>query len=453
MNSSEFQRVLRLIEEHQARFVDLKLIDLFGRLRHLTLPVEQFTPQLLEKGVGFDGSSYGFRKVESSDMVMLPDLATAQVDTFRTVPTVSLFGTVRLAEPGLPLADQDTRGILSRALGRMRSLGIADDYLVAPEYEFYIFRDVEADTSGAENYVRIDGEEGYEFNTYHLLNPADRYDEFRDRAVQLMMSLGMPVKYHHHETGGHGQQEIEFDLDPADSAGDHAAIVQYILRCMAHLDGLRITFMPKPLYGQPGNGWHVHQMLRKGGVNLFHDEQGPAGLSKTALHFIGGILSHGQALAGLTNPSTNSYKRLTSGFEAPVSMTFGPADRTAAVRIPRWAQGAETRVEYRPGDLTGNPNLTLAALLMAGLDGIENGIDAVAEGFGPAEDLAPEQIQKLPHSLDGALDALQGDREFLERGGVFPPAILDQWIAVKHQEVLAVDARPHPYEFKLYFDA
>ena len=449
---SDYAHFRQLIDEHEALFVDLKLVNLQGRLHHVTLPADRFDEKVVEQGIGFDGSSYGFRKVEASDMVMVPDLGTAHLDPFRKIPTLSVFSSVRLAEPGLPLADQDTRGVLMRAIERMKELEVADQFLVAPEYEFYVFEDVEKLTGAAENYVRVSGAEEFSFNTYHLVNPADRYDDFRDRATRLLLELGMPVKYHHHETGGHGQQEIEFDLGPAEKAGDHALLVKYVLQNLSEAEGLRITFMPKPLHGEPGNGWHVHQMLRQGGHNLFADADGVAGLSHSALCYVGGLLTHAPALSAIVDASTNSYKRLNSGHEAPSHLTFGPADRTAAVRIPRWAQGKDVRVEYRPSDLTCNPYLTLAAMLMAGLDGIERRIDPVANGFGPAEELDPAQVRSLPRNLEEAVDALEQDHGFLTRGGVFSETLVRQWVEHGRTMIQEVAERPHPYEFELYFD-
>ena len=449
---SDLKQFQELVKEHGALFVDLKMVNLAGRLHHVTLPAQRFDERVVEKGIGFDGSSYGFRKVEASDMVMVPDLSTAHLDPFRQVPTLSVFSTVRLAEPGLPVAEQDTRSVLLRAIDRMRELGVAEQFCVAPEYEFYIFRDVERRVSSTENYVRVSGEEEYGFNTYHLVNPGDRYDDFRDKATRMLLDLGMPVKYHHHETGGHGQQEIEFALAPANGAGDNALLVKYVLQNLAEQEGLRITFMPKPLHGEPGNGWHVHQQLRVAGESVFYDPEGIIGLSRTALCYIGGMLAHSPALTALANPSTNSYKRLSSGHEAPSHLTFGPADRTAAVRIPKWAQGKDARVEYRPGDLTCNPYLNLAAMLMAGLDGIERRIDPVTSGFGPAETLDPEQVRSLPRNLEEALDALEADHDFLTVGGVFSGTLIDQWLATCRGRAQAVAERPHPYEFELYFD-
>ncbi len=440
----------QLIERHKAQFVDLGLVDLSGRLRRVTLPAVAVDRSILTEGVGFDGSSYGFEKVEASDMVMVPDLSTGHRDPFREEPTLSFLATVHLAQDGLPQSDQDTRGILARAVAYLRSTGIADEVLVAPEYEFYIFDQVDIESSSTSSSYRVIDREDNDGKAYHLSSPRDLHAGFRDQAVNLLVLHGMKVRYHHHEVGGHGQQEIESELEPALRAGDHAVIVRYLLKSLAHQQGLQLTFMPKPLYQQAGSGWHVHQQLRKKGKNIFYDPKGADGLSRTALSWIGGLLSHGQALAGITNASTNSYRRLTRGYEAPVSLTYGPADRTAAVRIPRWARGESTRIEYRPADFTGNPYLSLAALIMAGIDGVEKGIDPLAEGYGPG--VPREKVRTLPFSLWAALNALETDHSFLTRGGVFPESLLANWLATKRAENEDVERRPHPREFSIYFD-
>lgn len=452
MNRQDFGAFRALLEQHPAEYIDLKLVDLSGALRHVTLPVASFTESVLESGVGFDGSSYGFRKTHASDMVMIPDLATGHPDPFRDVPTLSYMASAHLAEDGLPLCDQDSRATLKRALARLAALGIADEALIAPEYEFYVFDSVQIKSTVSECGFAIESKEVVGRNAYHLEHPDDRYGGFRDRATRILTQLGMNVRYHHHEAGRHGQQEIEMALEPALVAADHAVLVRYVLRNLAAREHLCVTHMPKPLYDNAGSGWHTHQMLRKGGMNVFHDPQGLCGLSRTALAYAGGLLEHGRALSAWTNASTNSYRRLTPGFEAPVSRTFGPADRTAAVRIPKWAVGVDTRIEYRSSDFTGNAYLMLAAMLMAGMAGVEAGVDPVAAGYGPAEKLDPARVKTLPHSLDAALDALAEDKEFLLRDGVFTPAIVERWIDMKRKECAEVSKRPHPHEFRLYFD-
>ncbi len=452
MATQDYTRFEELVRRHNAAYVDLGLVDLTGRLRRVTLPVSAVTPAILEEGVGFDGSSYGFVEVEHSDMVMVPDLSTGHLDPFREAPTLSFLSSVHLACDGLPLSQQDTRGILKRALELLRATGVADQLLVAPEYEFYIFDEVEFHSGTTRCSYHVQGRENSDTKAYHASNPGDLHTAFRDEATGMLVERGMKLRYHHHEVGGHGQQEIESDLEPVLDAADHAVMVRYVLKNLAFRHGLQVTFMPKPLYKQAGNGWHVHQMATRDGVNLFHDPSGLVGLSSTALAWIGGLLSKGGALSGISNASTNSFKRLTRGYEAPVSLTFGPADRTAAVRIPRWARGEATRVEYRAGDFTGNPYLTLAALVMAGIDGVRRGADPVAEGYGPAEDLDRENVRTLPFSLWAALRALEEDHEFLLRGDVFPAEVLRKWIHLKRAENEDVSRRPHPQEYIRYFD-
>ncbi len=440
----------QLIERHKAHFVDLGLLDLSGRLRRLSLPVTAIDPGIVTQGVGFDGSSYGFEKVEASDMVMVPDLSTGHLDPFRKEPTLSFLASAHLAEPGLPPSVQDTRGILARAHSYLKDSGVGDELLVAPEYEFYIFQDVEIESTTTSASYRVRDLEGIDGQAYHLSSPRDVHACFRDEAVNMLVQFGMNVRYHHHEVGGHGQQEIESGLESVQRAGDHAVMVRYLLKNLAHRHGLQLTFMPKPLYEQAGSGWHIHQQVRKGGRNVFHDPEGQFGLSRVARSWIAGILAHGQALAALTNASTNSYRRLTRGFEAPIALTYGPADRTAAIRIPRWAAGEATRIEYRAGDFTGNPYLSLAAIIMAGMDGVERGLDPQAEGMGP--DVPRQQQRTLPFSLWAALNALEDDSEFLTKSSVFPETVLLHWLSIKRAEHEDVEHRPHPREFVVYFD-
>ncbi len=451
MSIQDYTLLREIIEKTQARFMDLKVLDLGGRLRQVSLPIESVGPWVLESGVGFDGSSYGYEKVNASDMVLIPDLATGQLDPFRDEPTASFMASIHLAEDGLPPSEQDARGILWRALSRMRSLGVADDLWVAPEYEFHVLDDVEIECSPVACGYRVLERPVRPGNGYHRAWPDDPFTGFRDDAVRVLVDHGVPVKYHHHECGSRGQMEIETSLGPVAAAADHAVYVRYVLRCLAERRDLRVTFMPKPFVDEAGNGWHVHQMLRADDRNLFHDPAGPAGLSRTALAWIGGILEHGRALAAFTNPTTNSYKRLTPGFEAPTSLTFGLADRTAAIRVPRWARGEDTRIEYRSADFSGNPYLVLAAILVAGLDGIEKDVDPVAEGWGPDAARA-NGASSLPASLDEALDALETDEAFLLRDGVFSRSILARWGEAKRAEVREVARQPHPYEYLLSFD-
>jgi glutamine synthetase len=447
MNPLETPELPESLRSQNPSMVDLCIVGLAGELRHVTIPIGSFTNELCRNGVGFDGSSYGFKKVTSSDMVAMPDLSSAWVDSPRDIPVLYMLSTIHLAEAGFPMFDQDSRGILERAVTALRGTGLVDEILVAPEYEFYVFDGTENEFSPVDASFRLTSRERCRPNAYHLHDPDDVYAGFRDRVVQKLVQMGMPVRYHHHEVGSPGQQEIELDLEPALCVGDHTMMLRYVLRNQAARERLRATFMPKPLADQVGTGWHTHIRMVKDGRNLFHDPTGPYTLSDLALNVIGGLLHHGPALAAFTNASTNSYRRLASGGEAPTHLAFGPGDRTAAVRIPQWAQGDQVRIEYRPSDLTGNVYLLLASLLMAALDGIERHIDPIAEGYGPG---GPNS-RSLPASLNESVSMLERDRDFLLRGGVFPSSVLDRWCEIKREETGLIDSLVHPYEYQLYF--
>ena len=332
---------------------------------------------------------------------------------------------------------------------------MADESRWGPEYEFHIFEAADFH-NGIDNaaYGLASGE-GFYQNAYHACNPFDRHDDFRDEVCAVMKDFGIPVRYHHHEVGKHGQQEIEGWFADLLTTGDHAVLTKYILMNLAERHGLKVTFMPKPLFENAGSGWHLHQFLLRGGLNIFDDPAGYAGLSETALFWVGGILSHADALCALTNPSTNSYKRLVPGYEAPTARTFGRSNRGAAIRVPSYVSDPQLRrIEYRPPDLTANPYLCAAAILMAGLDGVINRIDPVAAGYRPedAPSDASRQEDFLPRSLADALDALQRDHQFLTRDGVFPESLIRRWLELKQDEINAINRRPHPYEFTMYFD-
>jgi glutamine synthetase len=446
------------IQEEKIETVTLKTLDLAGRLHHLHLPAEHIEESYLS-GVGFDGSSYRFASVEQSDMVLVPDLNSVHFDTFRKVPTLGFFTKIMATTPARAPFAQDTRGVAIRAEAYLKEQGIADVSLWAPEYEFYILDKVEYHAHENSAYYFVESEENIFENAYHAANPFDRHADFRDEALRVLTRYGIPVRYHHHETGKKGQQEIEGLFNPLTVTGDHAVLFKYIVFNLAKQFGVRVTFMPKPLYNHAGSGWHLHHYLTKGGGNIFYEKGAYGNLGKTAHHYIGGVLRHAPALAAFTNPSTNSYKRMVPGFEAPVAITFGLANRSGAVRIPSYVTEPElTRVEYRPSDFTCNPYLCTSAILMAGADGVSNKIDPVAEGFGPYDTNVSEheetkkKVKLLPGSLELALDALEKDHEFLSRGGVFSPELIAQWIKVKRAEISAIATRPHPFEFVMYFD-
>lgn len=455
MTPKTFAEVRQEAETRGIEFIDLKMLDLSGRLHHLSFPLSRFTEDVCTDGIGFDGSSYGFLKVEASDMVMKPDLDTACVDPFRKRPTLTMFAQAHLTDDARTPFGQDGRNLARRAEKALRDSGVADASHWGPEYEFHIFAEA-AHASGTNDAAfRIHSGEAFYQNAYHACNPHDRYDDFRDEVCACMADFGIPVRYHHHEVGAQGQQEIEGWFADLATTCDHAVLTKYILFNQAEAHGLKVTFMPKPLLDNAGSGWHLHQFLTKGGRNIFHDPNGYAQLSREALSYIGGILMHSDALCALTNPSTNSYKRLVPGFEAPTVRTFGKSNRGAAIRIPSYVKDASLRrVEYRPPDLTANPYLCCSAILLAGLDGIEKGVDPVALGFAPES--VPTSEKKaadfLPRSLADALDALERDNGFLQRGGVFDEALISRWLTIKRDEIAAINKRPHPYEYTMYFD-
>ena len=462
----------RFVRENEVQMIDLKYADLVGRWHHLTLLPGQFTKKLLEEGVGFDGSSVGFKDVKSGDMALMPDLSTGALDPFWEAKTLSFICSTVEADTRQVFA-RDSRNIARRAEEHLRETGIADESRWGPEFEFYIFDHVafeneinrvgyhlesaEAGWNGAQ-----DGS-GYRLprgGGYHILPPQDSLYNLRAEIALHLEAMGAEVRYHHHEVGCSGQCEIETPMLDLVRAGDVTMMVKYVARMTAHRHGKTVTFMPKPLHGEAGNGMHFHQQLFKDGQNLFYAPQGYAGLSQTALCYIGGLLKHAPALLALTNPSTNSYRRLVPGYEAPVCLFFSLANRSAAIRVPKYATTHEAkRFEFRPPDATCNVYLALAAQLLAGLDGIQREIAPAAEGFGPIDGNIfawPEerrrQIKALPSSLKTALEALAADHDFLLAGGVFSEDFIADWIERKMAEHDEVHHRPHPYEMYLYYD-
>jgi len=468
-----FDQAKKYVKDYNIEMVDLKFCDLWGRWHHLTIPALQFTQDLMEKGIGFDGSAVGLKSVKAGDMVLVPDLGTAFMDPFWDSPTLS-FICYTLEADTHAIFKNDPRNIAIRSEEYLNSTGIADESRWGPEYEFYIFDSVsyeyginrasysisssEADWNSAAgghgHYIPLHG-------GYHAIPPNDQLYKLRTEIVRYLEGMGVQVKYHHHEVGGPGQSEIETPMMNLIPAGDATMIIKYVTKMTAHAHGQTATFMPKPLYGEAGSGMHFHQHLFKNKKNIFYNAKGYGCLSQEAFHYIGGLLTHGPALLALTNPSTNSYRRLIPGFEAPVNAFFSLGNRSAAVRIPKYAnQPDSARMEFRPPDATCNVYLALAAMLMAGLDGIQNKIDPTAAGFGPIDqnvfawtDDQRSRIKSLPSSLDEALQALENDHEFLKTGGVFTDELIDMWIEYKRtQESFAIRNRPHPYEMCLYFD-
>ncbi len=447
-----------LIKKNKIEIIDLKAIDLSGRLHHISLPVkDNIMKKLIEEGVGFDGSSYGFRKVENSDMILIPDLNSAVVDLFRDTPTLSFYSNIILTDSKRSKFSQDGRYLAIQAEKLLKKTTGADKSWWGPEFEFYIFSNVDYDTRTATSYYKVEHAEEFYKKAYHAANPFDIYDDFRDEASKLLDQFGISVKYHHHEVGERGQQEIETYFNDLLTTADNIVTAKYVLFNYARKKNLFITFMPKPMYQQAGNGLHLHMYLTKNGKNAFFKKGAYGNMNELGLYFIGGMLKHAPALSAFTNPSTNSYKRLVPGFEAPVALTYGQGNRASAIRIPKYVSNPdETRFEYRPPDATINPYLCLSAMLLAGIDGVVNKIDPVKEGFGPydknfLDDPSHEKIQMLPRNLTEALDALEIDHQFLKRGNIFTDELLDQWVKVKNEEIQAIGTMPHPFEYKMYF--
>jgi len=465
---SEFAELKRRIEDQGIRSVDFRIADLTGRFRHITIPVSRFTESVVTEGLGFDGSNYGYRDVAGSDMVLLPDLTTAYVEERQGERLLVLISDICEAATLQP-ASIDPRGIAKAAIQFMRDDGLADDILVSPEFEFYVFESISCCNDRGRTSAEISIVEGnghssgsglaaLPHSAYHAPLPADRLFAFRCDVVRQIEDAAIPVKYHHHEVGALGQQEIELGFDTLVRMADSSFVVKSIVHNAAAERGLVATFMPKPVHGEAGTGFHLHQFLVRDGVNLF---RGDDDLTELARCYVGGLLTHGRSLMALTNPSTNSYRRLVPGYEAPVNLVYGAANRSAAVRVPAYAKGDAMRIELRTMDSTCNPYLAFAAIAMAGLDGIRNGLDAHRLGLGPFEtnqygqepgQSAPDDPLLAPRNLDEALTALAEDHDYLLAGDVFSEEGIEHWIEVKRKEADAVSIRPHPYEFALYSD-
>ncbi len=460
------------IRHKSVAMVDLKFCDLWGRWRHVTLPAGRFNPRLLETGVGFDGSSLGLSAVKSGDLVLVPELGTAFLDPFWEVPTISFLCATLEADSRQPFP-HDPRTLAARAEEFLRTSGVGEATLWGPEFEFYLFDGVSYENGMNVAAYRVESREanwkshelgsGYTIprhGGYHAIPPQDHLHNARTKICMHLESMGVPVKYHHHEVGGPGQCEIETRLLPMVRAADVALLAKYVARMTAREMGMTATFMPKPLFGEAGSGLHFHQQVWRGDTNAFYDPAGYGCLSETARSYIGGLLAHGPAVMALTNPSTNSYRRLVPGYEAPVSAIFSLGNRSAAIRIPKYANRPESaRLEFRPPDATCNPYLAIAAQLMAGIDGVRRQMDPTALGFGPYDEdvfsWPPEkraQIKALPTSLDEALDSLERDHEFLLEGSVFSREMIHRWVTRKRSEERSVRDRPHPFEIELYYD-
>lgn len=471
------QEIQDFIREKEIQFVDFKMIDFRGRWKHLTIPAVRFTEDIMENGIGFDGSNYGYAMVENSDMVFIPDISTAVMDAFVQAPTLSMIGDVMVIEhPQNRPFEQYPRNVAKRAVEYMKELGIADEMIIGPEYEFHVFDGMSCTERPDEIGYRLKSKEsvwssslpaeennGFHIRPhdgYHADQPGDRTFDLRNAICQELARWGVDVKYHHHEVGGSGQLEVEVELGEMTRLADATMAAKYVIRNTAAAHGMTATLMPKPIMGEAGNGMHVHMLLKKDGNPVFYDENNYAQLSQTAMYFIGGLLTHIRSLCALTNPSTNSYKRLIPGFEAPVTIGYAMANRSAVVRIPAYVKSPDKkRFELRNPDATCNPYYAYAAILMAGLDGVRNQIDPAGHNWGPFDfnlfELSEDEKKKLGHlpsSLDEALKALEEDHEYLTAGGVFPEALIQNWIRTMGADSREISRIPHPAEFVRYYD-
>jgi len=465
------QDVVKTAQEVQ--IVDLRFTDLPGVWQHFSIPARNLTEELFEEGIGFDGSSIrGFKEIHESDMLLMLDPSTAFVDPVLEVPTLAIICDVYDPVTRQPYT-RDPRYIARKAEAYLRQTGIADVSYWGPECEFFMFSDVRYGCNTNSAFYAIDSLEGW-WNSaadlkpnfggqilpkrgYFPCPPTDTQQDVRSRIVLALEAAGIRTEVHHHEVATAGQAEIDMRYDTLVRMADQVLIYKYVVKNVARRYGLTATFMPKPLYEDNGSGMHTHQSLWKGGENVFYDEAGYAGLSEMARYYIGGLLRHAAAILAFAAPTTNSYRRLVPGFEAPVNLAYSQRNRSACCRIPVYSKRPQAkRIEFRPPDPSCNPYLAFAAMLLAGLDGIQNRIDPGEPADKDLYDLPWEEarlIQQVPGSLSEALEALEADHDFLLRGDVFTEDVIETWIAYKREnEVDPVRTRPHPYEFSLYYD-
>jgi glutamine synthetase len=466
--------VLNLIRDNEVQIVDLRFADLPGLMQHFSVPAHELTEESFDEGFGFDGSSIrGFQEIQESDMILVPDPGTAVLDPFRTHPTLILNCFVKDPITGESYS-RDPRHVAAKAERYLEGSGIAQLSYWGPEAEFYIFDSVRFDQDQHSSYYYVDAVEGA-WNSgaeeggrnlgykprykegYFPVPPTDHYQDLRSEMALGLEAAGIPVEVQHHEVGTAGQAEIDIRFGTLLETADRLMLFKYIIKNTALKHGKTVTFMPKPIFQDNGSGMHTHQSLWTDGVPLFYDEAGYAGLSDLGRWYIGGLLAHAPALTAFTNPTTNSYRRLVPGYEAPVNLVYSQRNRSAAARIPLYSRSPKAkRVEFRVPDPSCNPYLAFAAMLMAGLDGVRNKIEPPAPLDKDLYDLPPEELAEIPQvpgSLDDALAALEADHEFLLEGGVFTQDVIDTWLAYKREhEVDAVRLRPHPWEFHLYYD-
>ncbi|HTL60916.1 MAG TPA: type I glutamate--ammonia ligase [Nitrospira sp.] len=465
------REALEFAKKNRVQVVDLKFVDLIGTWQHFTIPANELTEDLFKDGSGLDGSSIrGWKAINNSDMLVVPDPTTACLDPFTAVPTLSLIGNV--VDPiSRETYERDPRYIAQKAEKYLQSTKIGDTSYWGPEAEFFIFDQARYDQTSHSGYYHIDSDEGVwnmgqdginlggkirHKEGYFPVPPTDTQQDIRSEMILEMEKVGIAVEKHHHEVATAGQAEIDIRFDSLVRTADKMMMYKYIVKNVARRHGKTVTFMPKPIFGDNGSGMHTHQSIWKEGKPLFSGKE-YAGVSQMCLHYIGGILKHAPALAAITNPTTNSYKRLTPGFEAPVLLAYSSRNRSAGIRIPMYSPSPKAkRIEVRFPDPGANPYLAFSAMLMAGLDGIENKINPGEPAEKDLYDLEAKEaakIRTMPGSLDEALNNLEKDHKFLLKGGVFTEDLIDAWIGYKRsKEVDPMRLRPHPYEFFLYYD-
>jgi glutamine synthetase len=465
--------VLQLIGDEGIEIVDVRFCDLPGLMQHFSMPAGQLTAEVFDEGVGFDGSSIrGFQEIQESDMLLVPDPNTAVIDPFTQHKTLNLNCFVNDPVTGESYS-RDPRYVARKAEEYLTSTGLADTCYVGPEAEFFVFDDVRFDQNEHEGYYSIESVEaawntGREENPnlgykprykegYFPVPPMDHFQDLRSEMILVLERAGVEIEIHHHEVGTAGQAEIDMRFDSLLRMADKLMLYKYVVKNVARQAGKTATFMPKPVFQDNGSGMHTHQSLWKGGEPLFYSEAGYAGLSDMGRWYIGGLLTHAPAILAFSNPTTNSYKRLVPGYEAPVNLVYSQRNRSAAVRIPLYSQSPKAkRLEFRCPDPACNPYLAFSAMLMAGLDGIQNRIEPPDPVDKDLYDLPPEELSKVPQvpgSLEAVLSALEDDQAFLKAGGVFTDDLIETWVTYKREnEVDALRLRPHPWEFALYYD-
>ena len=463
-----------LIRQHNIKVVDLKFVDLPGIWQHFTIPIEELEQGVWEDGVGFDGSSIrGFQKIEESDMNLFMDTTTAVLDPACKIPTLSVICDVSDPISHEPYS-RDPRFIARKAEEHLKATGIADTSYWGPELEFFIFDDIRFDSTENSSYYYIDSIEG-EWNTgrdegpnlgykprfkegYFPVPPHDAYQDLRSEMIIKMGEVGIPVEKQHHEVATAGQAEIDFRYGSLVQTADRVMMYKYIVKNVAHAANKVATFMPKPLFGDNGSGMHTHQSLFKNGDTLMYDAKGYAGISDLCRWYIGGLLRHAGSILAFAAPTTNSYKRLVPGYEAPVNLVYSARNRSAACRIPMYTDHPKAkRIEFRPPDPSCNSYVSFAAMLMAGLDGVMNKIEPdnppLDKNTYELTERESRRIKTVPGSLDEALNTLERDHAFMLKGDVFTKDVIDTWLEYKRLELPKVSLRPHPHEFHLYFDA